>query len=108
MQIVLTPIEEQLFRDCLIAHGTDSQLEQYAEECIEAALAVRKFIRAKKAMDHEQIKQRRKELCGEIIDTTVMSIQMKLTMMEEEDFNELWSYKINRQIYRVNKKLNPL
>lgn len=108
MEILLTPEEQKLNLDCVTVYGPDNQLEQYAEECIEGALAVRRFLRAKKSMNHEDIKEKRKELLSEIIDTLNMSIQMKLSMMNDDAFNELWSYKINRQIDRVNKKLNPL
>lgn len=107
MKVTLLPHEEKLLRDCIVIYGTDKQLEQYAEECLEAALAVRRFLRAKQSGDITDIKEKRTELLGEIIDTTVMSIQMKNSMMEEDQFEEIWNYKINRQIKRVEKKLNP-
>lgn len=106
MKIILSKTEKKLFRDCIVVYGTDAQLEQYAEECLEAALAVRRFLIAKKRGDITNIKEQRKELYGEIIDTTVMSIQMKQAMMEQSQFDEIWNFKINRQIERVQKKLN--
>lgn len=107
MKIELLPHEEKLFRDCIVIYGPDKQLEQYAEECLEAALAVRRFLRAKQSNDITEIKEKLKELYGEIIDTTVMSIQMKNVLLNEDQFDEIWNYKVNRQIKRVEKKLNP-
>ena len=108
MHVILTPEEDKLYINCIQAYGIDAQLEQYAEECLEAALAVRKYLRAKKSKDHKKLISTSEELCGEIIDTMNMSIQMKLAMMDYNSFNEIWNFKINRQINRVNKILNPI
>jgi len=104
MQIILTPEEKQLYKDCIEIYGTDAQLEQYSEECLEAALTVRKFLRAKKHGTLEKIKQARVELIGEIVDTTNMSIQMKQIFCEDNIFNQQWDFKINRQINRIKEK----
>lgn len=108
MKIILTPEEEKLYIDCVMGYGSDAQLEQYAEECIEAALAVRKFLRQKKygGDDSEKIKQRRVELIGEIIDTLNMSIQMKKIFCDDDTFDKEWNFKIERQIQRVSKTLH--
>jgi hypothetical protein len=104
MKVELTPEEEKLYIDCLVVYGPEAQLEQYLEECAGAVLAVRKFLRAKKHGDIEQIKKRRVELIGEIVDTMNMSIQMKKIMVDDDVFDKEWDFKINRQIKRVADK----
>jgi hypothetical protein len=104
MEILLNPEEEKLYIDCLVMYGPDAQLEQYLEECAEAVLAVRKFLRAKKHGNIQQIKERRAELIGEIVDTLNMSIQMKKMFVDDDIFDQEWNYKIKRQITRVKEK----
>jgi hypothetical protein len=104
MQVTLTPEEIKLYNDCIEIYGLDNQLEQYMEECIEAALAVRKYFRAKKSGDQEKITESMANLRSEIVDTTNMSIQMKISLMNPETFNHVWNHKITRQIGRVKNK----
>jgi NTP pyrophosphatase (non-canonical NTP hydrolase) len=107
MQIILTEAEEKLYLDCIAAYGPIAQSEQYLEECAEAVLAVRKSARARESMDHDEIKKRRVELIGEVVDTLNMSIQM-MKILGEDAILTVWDEKINRQIKRVEAKLNPL
>lgn len=104
MDIILSQAESKLYLDCIDVYGLDNQLEQYAEECLEAALAVRKYLRAKRSDDEEKLKEAVKELNGEIVDTTNMSLQMRKSFINRDAFNEIWKRKIDRQIWRVQNK----
>lgn len=104
MDVVFSRNESKLYTDCIEVYGLDNQLEQYAEECLEAALAVRKYLRAKRSGDSEQLEKAINDLNGEIVDTTNMSLQMRKSFMNRETFNEIWKRKIDRQIWRVQNK----
>jgi hypothetical protein len=106
MIVSLNTKEKKLYQDCVNVYGVEAQLDPFAEECLEAALAVRKYFRAKKYGTEEDIITARKELFGEIVDVSNMSIQMQKSFVPNEDFLTLWNYKIQRQIGRIEKRLN--
>lgn len=100
MKTILTSKEEDLFLDCTMLYGGHAQLEQYAEECMEGALAVRKFLRAFKAGDEKAIKKAHIDLLGEIADTTIMSKQAAL-ILGDDPVTIIIDEKIDRQVKRV-------
>lgn len=105
MEIILNPQEKKLYKDSSDLYGGVSQLEQYAEECLEAALAVRKYIRALKSKNESDIDQKRKELISEVADTTIMSTQARLILNPEGVDNAI-NFKITRQRDRVDTELS--
>lgn len=104
MEVVLTQDEQKLFTNCVAVYGLDNQLEQYAEECLEAALAVRKYFRTKKSGNQDKIEDALEDLEGEIVDTTIMSLQLKTAFVEKSIFEKIWQRKITRQIGRVKNQ----
>lgn len=100
MNIQLTNPEISLFALSNRLYGDVMQLEQYAEECLEAALAVRKYIRALRHGSTDEIVQRHKELIDEIADTTIMSAQARY-ILDESAVDIAIDEKTSRQIDRV-------
>ena len=106
MQILLNEKEQQLFDDCVRLNGLNNQIEQYLEECLEGALAARKYFRAVKHGTASEVSQRLLELESEIADTTIMSAQLRQVMHTEGIDNEI-TRKLARQQVRIdNKKHN--
>ena len=66
-----TPEEsKQIYKQAIEKWGVDSQVDMLQEECIELALAIRKFRREPSA-------ERFKDVCEELADVTIMTEQMK-------------------------------
>lgn len=106
MQILLNEKEQQLFDDCVRLNGLNNQIEQYLEECLEGALAVRKYFRAVKHGTAAEVSQRMLELESEIADTTIMSAQLRQVLHTEAIDKEI-TRKLARQQIRIdNKKHN--
>lgn len=118
MNVQLNNKEQLLFRDCIEVYGLQRQLDQYIEECLEGGLAARKYIRALETGDESKIIEAKKELLGELVDTSIMSQQIKQHFILVDINNDIpyedssWAFidrthehKINRQIQRVaNRK----
>jgi hypothetical protein len=102
MRVMLTDKEEILFSDSAKLYGIENQLHQYSEECLEAALAVRKYLRAVKNGDEAEIKRRKAELQSEIADTTIMSAQVATFFNSFGAIDQQIIYKIDRQVDRVD------
>lgn len=110
MKVILTPEEEKLFSDCISVYGLENQLGQYIEECLEGALAARKFLRISKnpKVTTAEFIDAKVELLKELVDTSIMSEQIKRAFDSEADYElmeETHEYKINRQIIRVSKNI---
>lgn len=106
MEFNLTPNEELLFKDCIRYNGIENQIEQYLEECIEGALACRKYFRALKHGTTQEVQQRMAELESEIADTAIMSVQLRQALNTDRIDAEIFR-KLTRQQTRIdNKKHN--
>lgn len=104
--IAFTEDQEKVFTDAIEAYGTESQLDQLQEECIELALAIRKYKRAIKEGVISKMKERRAELASEIADVIIMTNQaLLMPLFSSEEIQQEVNFKIRRQRNRIDLKM---
>ncbi len=90
-------------------YGLDKQLRQLQEECGELIVAVNKYFRKKDWYSVEPpavlLKEQRKELINELADVIVMINQIVYLMDAHREMNDVMSFKIYRQLKRIEEEL---
>lgn len=111
MNTELTPQERNLFINCIAIYGLPAQLEQLIEECLECALAARKYMRASQslAVTPSNIDEARNHLLEELVDISIMAEQIKRGFSKHSQMIDvIHTAKIERQIKRLENLTNPL
>lgn len=100
------PELEHVFKDTIDRYGTDAQLDQLQEECLELGLAIRKYKRAQKHGTEDDIFRRKHEMIREIADVIIMTQQLRLGFDGSIDMyiQATIREKLNRQAQRLIKK----
>jgi NTP pyrophosphatase (non-canonical NTP hydrolase) len=89
-------IDEKLLQACIDKWGVDEQIRMIQEECLELALAIRKFYRNNQTIEYYN------KVIDEIADVELMLEQAKF-IFDPFAIEKRLEYKVNRLKERLNE-----